>query len=150
MTTWVPITVTVPEWAAAQVLTFAAELTSQGVPQVPADLSDEDVSDIYDQATGLWLTMLETLARETLTPETANRGGWVPWERLCEAMAIDRRAASGVLGSAHKRLKGVMPFEKEQIGDSHRFRMPLRIAQIITDLATDQGKQADTPDAPDA
>lgn len=150
MTDWVPITLTLPDWAIVPVFGFAAELIAQGQPTVPADLSDEDVSEIYDQATGLWLTMLETLARETLTPEATNRGGWVPWERLCEAMMIDRRAASGVLGNAHKRLKGVMPFEKERVGDSHRFRMPLWIAQIITDLATDQGKQADTTDAPGA
>lgn len=78
---------------------------------------------------GYWRPFLDELA--------AHPDEWVDWHDLCKKIGMPPERASGMLGAAERRCKGLPPYYKEQSADGHRFYMPASAARIIRGLAAE-------------
>jgi hypothetical protein len=140
---WVPVTVTVPAWAVTDIHQRAAELAAKESAQHSADSTIEhDLKEAYyGGSSALWRAFLRTLAHESHASLERGEAGWVNWPTLYNTIGITAKEASGVLGAATKRLKGHMPFEQIQEGDTYKFRMSRKAAQaIFAFVSADKGE----------
>ncbi len=140
--TFVPVTVSVPEDCVSDVYSYVARLIAGRAGGDPSIGDAEDrkarvrngfgpnaVRSAYvGGVSEHWKPFLETLAR---TPDT-----WVAWTELYEGLGLTNRQAAGMLGAAERRCKGHPPYEKASDHDDHWFRMPGAIADIVNELAT--------------
>lgn len=148
MTGLTTVTVTVPNSTVGDLYAFVATLhTSSAEPPAATDedLGSKDAprpraaagfgaatvrKNYLGGVSNYWRPFLEELATQ---PDK-----WVAWTDLCEAIDLEPKRASGMLGAAERRCKLLPPYEKVDEDGEHWFRMPGSVAEVITDLA---GKQ---------
>lgn len=132
MVQWVTVTVTVPESAVHELQVKAAELTEREM-QIQFDrFSPETVREAYfGGASDGWRMLLKVMAHESKTTGV----GVVPWEKLVDTMNMSARQLAGVLSGGERRLKGKLPYNKEQRGDLIIFHMRPEVADQIIELA---------------
>lgn len=78
----------------------------------------------------VWRPFLQELAK--------NAGEWVEWTVLCVAIDRTPRQASGMLGAAERRCKQLPPYEKAYDDGQHWFRMPVEVANVIKEFASQE------------
>ncbi|OXM53761.1 hypothetical protein CFP71_21355 [Amycolatopsis thailandensis] len=111
----------------------AANYASQATAKEAGDpTAPEAVANAYNSGVNEhWRAFLKALAHESLVAQ----GDWVDWKHLCDMISIDRRKGAGMLGAAQKRLGGQVPFERDQVGDTYRFKMTPEVANTVLALA---------------
>lgn len=89
--------------------------------------------DPEDRAAGqsdYWRPFLEALA--------AKPDEWVSWHELCAEIGLDPKKASGMLGAAERRCKGLPPYYKSGYTEGdHWFSMPPEVADMIKEFAAE-------------
>jgi hypothetical protein len=78
-----------------------------------------------------WRPFLEVLADH---PDE-----WVEWSELCKAIGLSNQQTAGMLGAAERRCKLKPPYWKAYEEGTYWFQMPTAVADIVRDLANDEG-----------
>jgi hypothetical protein len=130
VTTWVSFQATVPESVMPELARYVAEVTARVVAQnQPPEPAEDRVDRAWIKLGTSGRVLLRALAELTL----AHDATWISWPALRNAMGLDSRQASGVLGGVRKAIRDDRLFERQAWKGSIRFRMDPDVARAVMD-----------------